>query len=102
MTIFVWLYFYDVNMKKYDIELENMMRSHYNSLGERHKRYYAGLEALKLGFGGKKYICNLFSMDKNTLRKGILELKSEKDINQELGSRQRKIGGGRKSIFFYK
>ena len=39
---------------------------------------------------------------KNTLRKGILELKSEKDINQELGSRQRKIGGGRKTIFFYK
>lgn len=89
-------------MEKYDIALEDMMRSHYNSLGERHKRCYAGLEALKLGFGGKKYICNLFGMDKNTLRKGILELKLEKDINQSLGSRQRKVGGGRKPLFFYK
>ncbi|MCU0447871.1 MAG: hypothetical protein MUE85_23475 [Microscillaceae bacterium] len=86
-------------MQKYDTDLENIMISHYNSLGERTKRHYAGLEALKLGFGGKKYICDLFQMSKNTLRKGILELKSGKNPSEELGNRQRKVGGGRKNFF---
>jgi hypothetical protein len=85
-------------MEKYAADLENMMVSHYNSLGERAKRHYAGLEALKLGFGGQKYIYNLFNMSKNTLRKGILELKSGENISEELGSRQRRVGGGRKNF----
>ena len=86
-------------MERYDTDLENMMISHYHSLGERTKRHYAGLEALKLGFGGKKYISDLFRMSKNTLRKGISELKSGKNIAGELGNRQRAVGGGRKKFF---
>jgi hypothetical protein len=86
-------------MQKYDTNLENMMISYYNTLEERDKRHYAGLEALKLGFGGQKYISILFEMSKNTLRKGILELKSGKNIDEELGNRQRRRGGGRKKFF---
>lgn len=86
-------------MQKYDTDLENMMVSHYNSLAERTKRHYAGLEAMKLGFGGKKYICTLFNIHKNTLRRGISELKSGKNLDVELCNRQRKVGGGRKSFF---
>lgn len=88
-----------IEMQKYDTDLEKMMVSHYESLGERARRHYAGLEALKLGFGGQKYIFNLFSMSKNTLHKGILELKSGKNISESVAGRQRKKGGGRKVFF---
>lgn len=86
-------------MKKYDITLEQMMVSYYNSLQERSKRHYAAIEALKLGFGGKKYIAKLFNMSINTVQKGVLELKTGKNTDEVLGSRQRKVGGGRKSFF---
>ncbi len=86
-------------MQKYDAILEQLMGSHYQSLGERARRHYAGLEALKLGFGGKKYSCRLFKMSKNTLAKGILELQSGEHLSAALVGRQRKKGGGRKFFF---
>jgi hypothetical protein len=58
-------------MEKYATDLENMMVFHYHSLGELAKRRDAGLEALKLGFEGKKYSCELFKMSKNTLCRGV-------------------------------
>jgi hypothetical protein len=88
-----------IAMEKYSTDLEKIMLSHYESLGERTRRHYAGLEALKLGFGGQKYIYTLFKMSKNTLSKGISELKSGKNISEALAGRERKKGGGRK-IFF--
>jgi hypothetical protein len=73
------------------------MLCHYHQLRECDKRHYAGVEAVKLGFGGKKYICKLFRMSPNTLRKGILGLNSETTSLAE--GRQRKVGGGRKAFF---
>lgn len=89
-------------MEKYSIELEKMMFNYYSSLQEREKRHYAALEVLKLGFGGQKYICELFAIDKNTVRKGVSELSSWENASLALGKRQRKVGGGRKKFFLPK
>lgn len=89
-------------MQKYDTEVENMMVSHYETLGERCKRYYAGLEAFKLGHGGKTYISKLLKIDKNTIRRGISELNTGKNKDITLVGRERCVGGGRKSFFLPK
>jgi hypothetical protein len=86
-------------MKKYDTKVEALMLCHYKSLGERGRRHYAAVEAVKLGFGGRKYICELFGIDKNTVRKGILELHAGTHTDAVLGTRQRVSGGGRKPFF---
>ncbi|MEG4422360.1 ISAzo13 family transposase [Microcoleus sp. LAD1_D5] len=54
------------------------------------------MEALKLGDGGISYISRILAADRNTIAKGIKELKSESDItfNQH---RIRRKGGGRKT-----
>jgi hypothetical protein len=84
-------------LESYSILVETSMRLHYNQLRECDKRRYAGIEALKLGFGGQKYISILFSMSPHTLRKGIRELSSGTNVLDN--NRQRKPGGGRKSFF---
>ncbi len=39
----------------YDADTEIAMKRFYDSLTEKDKRRYAGVEALKLGHGGQKY-----------------------------------------------
>lgn len=65
----------------------------YSSLNEPSKRKYAGLEAKKLGHGGKKYIKELLGCSYDTLRKGLAELESAPSVQH---GRQRKQGAGRK------
>jgi hypothetical protein len=84
-------------LSKYSPAIEAKMCSYYRQLREIDKRHYAGVEALKLGFGGRKYICSLFKMSARTLRKGILELDT---LSPVPATRQRKKGGGRKPFFF--
>lgn len=80
-------------MIKYSEEIEKKMQRFYASLDEAGKRRYAGLEAEKLGVGGKTYIHKLFGCDYKTLVKGRGELHSgELRINKI-----RQSGGGRKS-----
>lgn len=83
-------------LAKYSPDVEAKMCSYYSQLREFDKRHYAGVEALKLGFGGPKYIAGLFKMSARTLRKGILELDTLDTIPTK---RQRKLGGGRKPFF---
>lgn len=71
------------------------MKRFYATLDEPGKRHYAGLEAAKLGHGGKKYICNLLGCDLKTLQKGSDELDSA--LSKMESGRLRKTGGGRKS-----
>ena len=40
------------SMKKYSKEIEEQIKDFYNSLSEKERRRYAGLEAIKLGYGG--------------------------------------------------
>lgn len=82
-------------LKPYDDETENCMRIVYSNLSEKDRRQYSAVESLKLSFGGNRYICNLFSCSPNTLSRGMKEILSAELLVE---NRERKIGGGRKSL----
>jgi len=65
-----------------------------STLNERQRRLYAGLESLKLGYGGDSYIADLFGMDPHTVARGRHELENG-DWDT---SRLRAEGGGRSSV----
>ena len=65
-----------------------------STLNEKQRRLYAGLESLKLGYGGDSYIADLFGMDPHTVARGRRDLeKGNSDT-----SRLRAKGGGRSSV----
>lgn len=75
-------------------ELKAAIILFYSILDEKQRRLYAGLESLKIGYGGDKLISNLLSLDPETVSSGRKELISgqfEKDS-------VRKSGGGRTAI----
>lgn len=43
----------------YPESIELMMKKVYDGLSEKEKRSYAAIEALKLPYGGKQYICEV-------------------------------------------
>ena len=55
-------------------EIEEHMRDYFDSLNEKDRRRYAGLEAMKLGHGGVAYISEILGCDRKTVRKGIDEI----------------------------
>ncbi|MDR2762674.1 MAG: ISAzo13 family transposase [Planctomycetaceae bacterium] len=73
----------------------------YNSmqsvLHERGIRRWAASEAQQLGRGGVSIISLVTGMSRNTIRRGLLELKSINDEQLDI-SRSRRSGGGRKKI----
>jgi hypothetical protein len=71
------------------------MKEFFNSLNEKDRRHYAGLEALKLGHGGQKYISSVLGCHHQTVMTGIDEIVNSKEMTE--GS-IRKPGGGRKKI----
>jgi hypothetical protein len=71
------------------------MKNFHASLSEKEKRRYAAVEAVKLGHGGKGYLCGLLGCDYKTLVRGIAELQDESLMSQ---GRIRQPGGGRKRI----
>ena len=70
------------------------MKLLYDNLSEKDKRYYAAVEAMKLGFGGIKYLAKLFKCTRQTISKGLQELEENKQI--VTAGRSRRLGGGRK------
>lgn len=79
----------------YAKEIEGRMQEFYNRLAEKNRRLYAGIEALKLAFGGITYIAELFNCSRNTVQLGIEELLVEERLDQ---NRSRRKGGGRKAV----
>lgn len=63
-------------------------------LNEKQRRLYAGLESLKLGYGGDQRIAAFIGMDPHTVAKGRRELLIQ---DMETG-RVRKAGGGRRPL----
>jgi transcriptional regulator of acetoin/glycerol metabolism len=63
----------------YSDEITALMLKHHQSLSEKDKRRYAAIEAVKLGRGGIIYIAGVLGVDRNTIAKGIKELKSESE-----------------------
>ena len=80
--------------RPYDADTETAMKIFYDSLTEKDKRRYAGVEALKLGHGGQKYIAKVLGCSRGTVKKGACEV-SELPA-QEVYKRIRQAGGGRK------
>ena len=58
------------------------MRLYCRSLSEDHRRRYAALEALKIGFGGVAYVARVLGMSRRTLYSGIRELEQLLDVTR--------------------
>ncbi len=78
----------------YDTDTEITMKRFYDSLSEKDKRRYAGVEALKLEHGGQKYIAKLLGCSRGTVKAGACEVSNL--TPQEVDKRIRQVGGGRK------
>ncbi|UYM16363.1 hypothetical protein [Endozoicomonas euniceicola] len=76
-------------MNHYSPAVAIQMIRFYNTLGERDRRRYAAVEAVKLGHGGTAFISKLLNCDPKTISRGIAELESEEQMNS---TRQRKKG----------
>lgn len=66
------------------------------TLNEAQTRWFVAKEAMRLGYGGIKRMCELTGLSKPTVIKGMKELKSKKKLSEE--NRIRQHGGGRKKI----
>jgi len=75
-------------------ELKAAIVLFFSMLDERQRRLYAGLESLKLGYGGDQRMAEFIGMDPHTVAKGRREL-IEQDSETD---RIRKAGGGRKRV----
>jgi Rhodopirellula transposase DDE domain len=82
-------------MDVYPPEVEERMRRFYHSLNEKERRLFAGLEALRIGHGGRNYIADVLGCSRNTVSKGACEMSDlpQKQVEQFI----RQPGGGRKS-----
>lgn len=75
-------------------ELKAAIVLFFSMLDEKQRRLFAGLESLKLGYGGDQRIAEFVGMDPHTVAKGRREL-----IEQDFPTgRIRKAGGGRKRV----
>ncbi len=78
---------------KYSPEIEEQMRTVYNSLSEKDRRIYATIEPQKLPRGGGSYIAEVLGCDRKTIRRGIKELEDPRTLPTD---RIRRKGGGAK------
>jgi hypothetical protein len=82
------------SMQPYTPEVEAAMKNFYYSLNEKARRCYAGIEALKLGHGGRNYITRVLGCSRRTVTTGAQEVS---DLSKkEVYDRIRAPGGGRK------
>jgi len=79
----------------YPEETEQQMQELYKRLSEKDRRLYAGIEALKLGYGGINYIALFFECSRDTIYREIKELGEDAVLPEE---RDRRAGGGRKPL----
>ena len=66
----------------------------WNILDEKERRLYAGVEAIKYGYGGDRFIAQLLGMHPKTVARGRKELLS----GEVEKNRVRAAGGGRKPV----
>lgn len=78
-------------MFPYDAPIERAMKDYFETLSEKDRRRYAGVEALKLGHGGIKYVAGLFGIRRQTIRKGMKEVANMSAAEKE-NKRIRKKG----------
>ena len=79
------------------IEDKSVLVKLLDTLDEAQKRWFVGREAMLLGHGGIKRMCELSGLSKPTVIKGIKELQARSTLRPVQG-RIRQVGGGRKTI----
>jgi hypothetical protein len=67
----------------YGKETEERMRGFFESLNEKDRRRYAGLEASKLGHGGISCISEVLGCDRKTVSRGIDEIEDPPEVDPE-------------------
>jgi len=77
-------------IEPYLAEVEQRMKTLYESLNEKDRRRYAAVEADKLGHGGQAYIVQLLGCDHKTLQRGLEDLDHPPELPP---GRIRKKGG---------
>jgi hypothetical protein len=82
-------------MVTYPQEIEQRMRQFFESLSEKDRRRYAGIEALKYGHGGRNYIAHVLGCSRRTVSQGAKDVSGLSRAETE--KRIRRPGGGRKS-----
>jgi hypothetical protein len=75
-------------------ELRARIILYFSLLDEKQRRLYAGLESLKLGYGGDRKVAEFFGMDPHTVARGREQLLAE-ELERE---RIREPGAGRKPV----
>ena len=65
-------------------------------LDEQQRRWYAAIEAQKLGHGGATLLAKITGLSVETIRRGRTEL--EDGLSQRPVDRVRQVGGGRKTV----
>ena len=79
---------------RFDETIEQHMRDFYRTLSEKDRRRYAAMEALKLPYGGIRYVAGVLGCSENTIASGIKDI-SKLSEGDPLAGRVRQEGGGR-------
>lgn len=79
---------------RFEPHIEHQMKDFYNSLSEKARRRYAGVEAMKLPYGGIQYIAQVLDCNEKTVTKGMEEVAQLAD-GDPLAGRDRQEGAGR-------
>lgn len=79
-------------------ELVKQKVDYLSHLNEFDARHYVALWAMELGWGGISKVSKLTGKSMDTIRKGILEIKTKSNSHLKEIGRIRKEGGGRKKI----
>ena len=82
-------------MQPYDPAMAATMKRLYDSLNEKDRRRYAGIEALKLGFGGRRYIAGVLGCSRRTVSKGA---RSQWSVYPKSGSAHSATGWGTQGL----
>src|SRR5260370_4704580 len=75
---------------------ESLLTKVMGTLDEAQRRWFVGREAILLGHGGIKQMCEGSGLSKPTVIKAIRELNSGEEVGIE--GRIRQVGGGRKRV----
>lgn len=79
----------------YSAEELSLKLKYYNSLPEKARRHFLGIEYSHLGEGSQRYLSQVFKASRHTIRTGFKEIVESQASSLDY-SRQRKAGGGRK------
>jgi len=79
-----------------DKQLHRRMNLLLSRMDEQQRRWYVGLESMKIGHGGDTLLSLITGMNVETIRRGRREL--EDDLNDRPDDRVRLEGGGRPPV----